>query len=818
MPRAEREVREGRGRERGRAGEGRTGANPQDDESNGRPSSSSSSSRESSRLHLRGDRRMGSGSVLAGRHVAAANSREGSCEGGDADSEAEADPKADGASSPRPSPRTRSPRSTSRERDFGNKPFDREEAGPVRKQRKKPSDQGSKHIGPRGSGGRAWKRQASGDSPPRSGNLKAGRGAAGAAAASVPGAPPGSLAEARARLEGMNFGAGLPKPADRMAMQAMAAQIAGSIRQRSGSAVANFGELPSMRDRNARTAALAQPVKMRPSSKTRALRVPAATKARAVMPERIGGRQRPELPRRRRAASSGSRGPRNRRLVTTGPRTQGTQPSTTRLQPSEETCYAYCLARRIDLERLEKTLMEQLRQKALARAKAQAGGVPRSQSAVAPSGGRGSLVDARGKIQNRSSSSASSLTGRGSASRRSSDPAGGYNVFVVPLNKDLKLMKVGHKDCFVYSFGCLVCWGCRLEEAEAAKQALRPFLEDPLAPQNIDEDHIDFMQCEPGSMGLGGLFGGSSSSTKEKPKQERLSSSSASAVLPSPVFLSSRDPPTFERVALAYALAQSVRLGSLELRIDKWIGQTRQIPEQMAQDGQTTLSSQQVTKMTGELFTLKHEVNLDTDILDTPDFFWDYGDYEPLYTAGREHMDLDQRVSVLNQRFEVLQDMLDVLENELNERHGTRMTWIIIVLCALEAAVMGLRLYSRVLMPLSKPHLEQQRHHFGHHWRVTPILSLLVGAWQHRAIALMLCICATLAAWFIGGYSMPWQIRPPITLQSAVFAPAETPTPGASPEGHSVPSDSGSASPQAPRSPLLPRVETAPAAMLQGMP
>merc|ERR1712039_245417 len=87
----------------------------------------------------------------------------------------------------------------------------------------------------------------------------------------------------------------------------------------------------------------------------------------------------------------------------------------------------------------------------------------------------------------------------------------------------------------------------------------------------------------------------------------------------------------------------------------------------------------------------------------------DYSDYEALFESCKAHLDVDRRVSILNQRFEVLLDLFDFLEEELNHRQETRITWVIIVLCALEAFVMGLRLYARCMhggwFAGSSPHL-----------------------------------------------------------------------------------------------------------------
>lgn len=338
-------------------------------------------------------------------------------------------------------------------------------------------------------------------------------------------------------------------------------------------------------------------------------------------------------------ALAGKRADREDRSAVTRPRRQ--EPSTVQSEPCEDNCYAYCLSDRLDIRRLEALWLE--RRKA-AVAAAAAAAVAAARAAVAPA-------------------AASNAVGSPGGAPRPS-----HEVQVVRLNKEISLLKVGRKDCFVFSFGCLVCWACTLDHANCAKEYLSEVLLDRVPEQFLDEDSI--------------LFAGRDG----RPPEVRISG---------------RDPPTFERVAVAYALAQSVRLGSLELRINNAIARTRPIPETLASKGHVELTSSEITKMIGELCVLRNQVNLHTDILDLPDIFWDYEDYEPLFLTCQQHMDVEKRVSILNQRFEVLQDLFDVLEREMNERNEHRLMWVIIILCALEALAMAFRLFIRVWKGLS---------------------------------------------------------------------------------------------------------------------
>merc|ERR1712046_217054 len=80
------------------------------------------------------------------------------------------------------------------------------------------------------------------------------------------------------------------------------------------------------------------------------------------------------------------------------------------------------------------------------------------------------------------------------------------------------------------------------------------------------------------------------------------------------IILSSSNP--YERLAHAYALAQSVKLGVFEVIVARSIGHTRSIPETMATIGEVRLDESELSKQMGGLLVLRCDVNLNTDILD----------------------------------------------------------------------------------------------------------------------------------------------------------------------------------------------------------
>ena len=93
----------------------------------------------------------------------------------------------------------------------------------------------------------------------------------------------------------------------------------------------------------------------------------------------------------------------------------------------------------------------------------------------------------------------------------------------------------------------------------------------------------------------------------------------------------------------------------------------------------------------GELFLERATINLHLDALDTPEFFWEYPELEPLYKMITVYLDVQTRVEVLNKRLDILHELLEVLGNELNLQHSSRLEMTIIWLIIFEVVLTLLR-------------------------------------------------------------------------------------------------------------------------------
>ena len=145
----------------------------------------------------------------------------------------------------------------------------------------------------------------------------------------------------------------------------------------------------------------------------------------------------------------------------------------------------------------------------------------------------------------------------------------------------------------------------------------------------------------------------------------------------------------FIKLSVSYAAAQSVKLETLEKSVGAILNNTKTIQEELARTGSTSLSKTEITKKIGILFSERYLVNLYSDVLDTPEFFWRRPSYEPIYLMAANFYDISPRQNAMNNRLDVIQELYNLLSSEVNHRHSSRLEWIIIALITIEV-ILGL--------------------------------------------------------------------------------------------------------------------------------
>lgn len=144
------------------------------------------------------------------------------------------------------------------------------------------------------------------------------------------------------------------------------------------------------------------------------------------------------------------------------------------------------------------------------------------------------------------------------------------------------------------------------------------------------------------------------------------------------------DDSILEKFAFSNALCLSVKLAIWEATLDKFIESIQSIPEALKAGKKVKLSHKEVMRKMGELFALRHRINLSSDFLMTPDFYWDRANLEELYDKTCQFLSIARRVKVMNEKLQHCMELTDLMRNHLNEKRALRLEWMIVILITIE--------------------------------------------------------------------------------------------------------------------------------------
>jgi uncharacterized Rmd1/YagE family protein len=231
-------------------------------------------------------------------------------------------------------------------------------------------------------------------------------------------------------------------------------------------------------------------------------------------------------------------------------------------------------------------------------------------------------------------------------------------------------------EVFVFEFGAVVCWGFwRGEERDLLDRIADFVTQERIAQAAVldNEDDVAFIVTP--------------SSPLLSPGEQTPDISISSDVLQLSDITT-----TEQRLAISFAMGQSCVLAVFESQIEMKIPKYNALPLTLSRFGKVSMTCAMVGQMIGELFVIKHDLNLHTDILDTPDFFWEQEKYMKEYDLAWNYLEMTSRVDVLNKRMDMIKDLLDMLQRQVEHNELMRLDWmiiwLIIIFCSLEVGAL----------------------------------------------------------------------------------------------------------------------------------
>lgn len=230
------------------------------------------------------------------------------------------------------------------------------------------------------------------------------------------------------------------------------------------------------------------------------------------------------------------------------------------------------------------------------------------------------------------------------------------------------------RDIYFFREGTVIMWNCNDLECSNILSYLKLFEIDRY-DENVVHDECEMM-----------LYNYSKTETPAFLKSNKF-------------YLSKRDSPSIklEQYTYSNALSLSVKLGIWEATLDKYIDTTEFVTEDMKRGRKIKISRPEMLRKTGELFALRHLINLSSDLLDTPDFYWDREQLENLYSQTCNYFSIPRRTRVMNEKINHCVELADLITSNLNDNHHVRLEWMIIILIMVEVGFECLHFGERFL-------------------------------------------------------------------------------------------------------------------------
>lgn len=212
---------------------------------------------------------------------------------------------------------------------------------------------------------------------------------------------------------------------------------------------------------------------------------------------------------------------------------------------------------------------------------------------------------------------------------------------------------------FIFSYGCFITWGLTQKEEKNLMEQLKQFSINP--SPNIESGKFIYRYGD----------------KVEISSHERFNIDI--------ITLESDNPQL--KLAISYGLAQSIQLESYESSVQKTIDQNSHYPQQLAQKGKISLSQKEISKKMGQIFLARSYINLNSEYLAAPEYFWEHPSFEDCYNMSEKFLDIPRRVSTLNQKLDVLHELFNMLTGQLQHRHSSLLELTIILLIFFEIVI-----------------------------------------------------------------------------------------------------------------------------------
>lgn len=216
-----------------------------------------------------------------------------------------------------------------------------------------------------------------------------------------------------------------------------------------------------------------------------------------------------------------------------------------------------------------------------------------------------------------------------------------------------------HHTVFIFKNGTVVSWGIKRYEINDYLNIIKQLVEKPIALQVHDEFHYQL--------------------------------ANKTAIEPHDFFdvdcLTIDNHSDELKLSLSYGFSQSVKLQYFETIIDGLIDKYNPMIHNLSHSGEMPIKRRQIQQIIGEILGAKSELNLISNFLYHPKYFWQHPTLEEHFIMLERYLHIQRRVNAINHRLDTLNEIFDMFNGYLDNRHSHNLEIIIIVLITLEIII-----------------------------------------------------------------------------------------------------------------------------------
>lgn len=227
--------------------------------------------------------------------------------------------------------------------------------------------------------------------------------------------------------------------------------------------------------------------------------------------------------------------------------------------------------------------------------------------------------------------------------------------------RDVLKITTQHPDVLIFVFknGTVVSWGIKRHAIHSYLEIFRQFAEKPIL--FLVRDEFIYLQTEDKtSIEPHGYFEVDCLTIDKKLDNDDI------------------------KLSISYGFSQSVKLQYFETILESLIDKYTPLLHNLSTKGQIGVRRREIRKIIGELIGAKSEMNLLSNFLYHPKYFWQHPTLEEYYSMLERYLHIQRRVNALNHRLDTLNEIFDMFNSYLENRHSHNLEIIIIVIITLE--------------------------------------------------------------------------------------------------------------------------------------